>query len=146
MKTEISTFCEDCLHILQPFPPALQNTAEDLANGSDKELLDPPLAALNDIRARLRSLVEKLANQHAYLLIFGPLKSGKSTLMNAVSGAYVSEVTSLPGYPCLVLFSTRSNRIFQRRATTDASRLSRKPPCFNRSLPTATSRSPSRCE
>ena len=102
MKTEISTFCEDCLHIIEPLPPALQNTAEDLANGSDKNLLDPPLAALNDIRARLRSLVEKLANQHAYLLIFGPLKSGKSTLMNAVSGSYVSEVTSLPGYPCLV--------------------------------------------
>jgi hypothetical protein len=102
MKTEISTFCEDCLHILQSLPPALQNTAEDLAAGSDKKLLDPPLAALNDIRARLRSLVEKLANQHAYLLIFGPLKSGKSTLMNAVSGSYVSEVTSLPGYPCLV--------------------------------------------
>jgi len=46
--------------------------------------------------------MEKLASQQAYLLIFGPLKSGKSTLMNAISGAYVSEVTSLPGYPCLV--------------------------------------------
>ena len=55
-----------------------------------------------NVRARLRSLVEKLRSQQAYLLIFGPLKSGKSTLMNAISGAYVSEVTSLPGYPCLV--------------------------------------------
>jgi ribosome biogenesis GTPase A len=36
------------------------------------------------------------------VLIFGPLKSGKSTLMNAIAAAYVSEVSSLPAYPCLV--------------------------------------------
>jgi hypothetical protein len=36
------------------------------------------------------------------VLLFGPLKSGKSTLINALSGGYVSEVTSLPAYPCMV--------------------------------------------
>ncbi|MGB8168002.1 MAG: dynamin family protein [Chthoniobacteraceae bacterium] len=87
---------------MSSFPPALSAAAEKMDAASDKELLHEPLAALNDIRARLRSLCEKLANQQAYLLIFGPLKSGKSTLMNAISGSYVSEVTSLPGYPCLV--------------------------------------------
>ena len=102
MKTEISKFCESCLSTLLPLPDALQRTVDDMENGGDKKLLERPLAALNDIRARLRSLVEKLENQNAYLLIFGPLKSGKSTLMNAISGTYVSEVTSLPGYPCLV--------------------------------------------
>ncbi len=102
MKTEISKFCESSLTSLHPLPAALQRAAEDMENGGDKKLLEKPLAALNDIRARLRSLVEKLENQNAYLLIFGPLKSGKSTLMNAISGSYVSEVTSLPGYPCLV--------------------------------------------
>ena len=34
-----------------------------------------------------------------YVMIFGPLKSGKSTLMNAIAAAYVSEVSSLPAYP-----------------------------------------------
>ncbi len=102
MKTEISNFCESSLKSLQPLPDALQHAIGDMENGSDNALREKPLAALNDIRARLRSLVEKLENQHAYLLIFGPLKSGKSTLMNAISGSYVSEVTSLPGYPCLV--------------------------------------------
>lgn len=102
MKTEISRFCEACLHDVNALRPPLRTAAEKMEQGSDKALLQKPLAALNDIRARLRSLAEKLANQHAYLLIFGPLKSGKSTLMNAISGAYVSEVTSLPGYPCLV--------------------------------------------
>src|SRR5687768_8557242 len=102
MKTEISKFCDTSLLHLTPLAPALEKATADLEQGSDQALLERPLAALNDIRARLRSLTEKLASQQAYLLIFGPLKSGKSTLMNAISGAYVSEVTSLPGYPCLV--------------------------------------------
>ncbi|MEA3207980.1 MAG: hypothetical protein QOE70_1037 [Chthoniobacter sp.] len=102
MKTEISRFCEASLNILQVLPPALKNAAENMEKVGDPALLHQPLAVLNDLRARLRSLVEKLGNQQAYLLIFGPLKSGKSTLMNAISGSYVSEVTSLPGYPCLV--------------------------------------------
>lgn len=102
MKTEISNFCEAALELMSGFPPALTTAAERMESAAAKDLLHEPLATLNDIRARLRSLSEKLANQQAYLLIFGPLKSGKSTLMNAISGSYVSEVTSLPGYPCLV--------------------------------------------
>lgn len=102
MKTEISTFCESALQALSSLPEALNDAAARMEQGSEKALLHEPLATLNDVRARLRSLVEKLSHQQAYLLIFGPLKSGKSTLMNAISGSYVSEVTSLPGYPCLV--------------------------------------------
>lgn len=100
MKTEISRFCIACSESLFTLPTALDKAVAQFERRIPE--LQSPLAALNDIRARLRSLTEKLANQHTYLLIFGPLKSGKSTLMNAISGAYVSEVTSLPGYPCLV--------------------------------------------
>lgn len=102
MKTEISRFCESYLHTVSILPAALKTAAETMENATGNPLLHAPLATLNDIRARLRSLVEKIESQQAYLLIFGPLKSGKSTLMNAISGSYVSEVTSLPGYPCLV--------------------------------------------
>ncbi|HEX8296544.1 MAG TPA: dynamin family protein [Chthoniobacteraceae bacterium] len=102
MKTEIARFCEVCLNALNPLRPALKTAADQLESSGEKALLQPPLVALNDVRARLRSLLDKLASQQAYLLIFGPLKSGKSTLMNAISGSYVSEVSSLPGYPCLV--------------------------------------------
>ncbi|HYR59243.1 MAG TPA: GTPase domain-containing protein, partial [Chthoniobacteraceae bacterium] len=102
MKTEITRFCEACVKALEPLPETLGAAAAQMERAGDPELLRAPLAGVNDVRARLRSLTEKLHHQHAYLLIFGPLKSGKSTLMNAISGAYVSEVTSLPGYPCLV--------------------------------------------
>jgi GTPase SAR1 family protein len=102
MKTEISRFCENYLRTVSTLPVVLKTVAETIDTPERDQLLDGPLATLNDIRARLRSLVEKIESQQAYLLIFGPLKSGKSTLMNAISGSYVSEVTSLPGYPCLV--------------------------------------------
>jgi hypothetical protein len=102
MKTEISRFCESYLQAVSALAPTLKAAAQSMENSAEIPLLPPALAALNDIRARLRSLVEKIESQQAYLLIFGPLKSGKSTLMNAISGSYVSEVTSLPGYPCLV--------------------------------------------
>jgi hypothetical protein len=100
MKTEISRFCTTCAETLGTMPAALEAAASQCEQGGP--LLQGPLTALNDVRAHLRSLTDKLHSQQAYLLIFGPLKSGKSTLMNAISGAYVSEVTSLPGYPCLV--------------------------------------------
>ncbi|MEI9892987.1 MAG: dynamin family protein [Chthoniobacter sp.] len=102
MKTEISKFCEAYLTVLNSLPPTMRDATAAMEKGDADGLLQHPLAILNDTRARLRSLVEKLDSQQAYLLIFGPLKSGKSTLMNAISRSYVSEVTSLPGYPCLV--------------------------------------------
>jgi GTPase SAR1 family protein len=101
MKTDISTFCEACSQVLSPLPESLTAATDELFRARG-DSLNRSLASLNDLRARLRSLTDKLATQQAYLLIFGPLKSGKSTLVNALSGAYVSEVTSLPGYPCLV--------------------------------------------
>ncbi|MEX1023908.1 MAG: dynamin family protein [Planctomycetota bacterium] len=77
-------------------------TLRDALAGASEELpIQAMLPGLRDAHHRLEALLEKVSQQHAYALIFGPLKSGKSTLMNALSGAYVSEVTSLPGYPCL---------------------------------------------
>jgi len=102
MKTEISRFCEACSQSLQVLPEALNTAASLMEKVGHPAILQGSYNILNDLRARLRSLTDKLASQQAYLLIFGPLKSGKSTLMNAISGEYVSEVTSLPGYPCLV--------------------------------------------
>ena len=99
MKTEITRFCEGCLAAIAPLGSALAETAAQIGKRPD---LGGARGAVAELQTRLRSLSEKLANQHTHLLIFGPLKSGKSTLMNAISGAYVSEVTSLPGYPALV--------------------------------------------
>ena len=53
----------------------------------------------------MQLLSQKVSEQRAYVLIFGPLKSGKSTLMNSIAGSYVSEVSSLPAYPSLVFVS-----------------------------------------
>jgi Dynamin family len=112
MKTEISRFCEACSQSLQALPEELTMAAARMEKVEDPALIRNSFNTLNDLRARLRSLTDKLGSQQAYLLIFGPLKSGKSTLMNAISGAYVSEVTSLPGYPCLVFVQHASDQHF----------------------------------
>lgn len=102
IKTDISDFCQEFAQILTPFESALRAAREEIQGAADSDLLQRPLAGLSDAHHRLETLVSKVAEQQAYVIIFGPLKSGKSTLMNAISATYVSEVTSLPAYPCLV--------------------------------------------
>lgn len=80
----------------------LQGALDEVQGKGSSDVLQRPLARLKDVHHRLESLVNKVEEQQAYLIIFGPLKSGKSTLMNAISASYVSEVTSLPAYPCIV--------------------------------------------
>lgn len=102
MKTEIQAFCSDFAEKIEPFSASLDETLAALTEKTDFEPLKKSALRLQEVRHRLCSLEEKIEGQQAYLLIFGPLKSGKSTLMNAISGSYVSEVSSLPAYPALV--------------------------------------------
>lgn len=102
MRTLLSQFCEEFDSILRALIHPAHETAAALNAASDElscKSLRPPLV---DLALQLESLADKVAEQQAYVLIFGPLKSGKSTLMNALAGTYVSEVSSLPAYPCMV--------------------------------------------
>lgn len=105
MKTRISAFCDEYKKLLGPIDDSIGRVIGAIDEESRQDLLDGVQARLSDARHRFRSLREKIEHQQAYLIIFGPLKSGKSTLMNAISGTYVSEVTSMPAYPCLVYVS-----------------------------------------
>ncbi len=100
MKTSIAGFCTEFSEALFPLAQALGDTVRTL------ESTDADGSGLTDgfshVRHRLDALINKVQGQEAYVLLFGPLKSGKSTLINAISGGYVSEVTSLPAYPCMV--------------------------------------------
>lgn len=105
MQTEAQKFCESFSRQLVPFGTRLDRVIGALSGSMgqlDLECLSEIRSALRDVQFRYSALQERVENQQAYLLILGPLKSGKSTLMNAISGAYVSEVTSLPAYPALV--------------------------------------------
>ncbi|MCC5849807.1 MAG: dynamin family protein [Verrucomicrobia bacterium] len=101
MKTHISEFCTEFSEALMPLSEALSDTVGQLEAIGESSLESMHTAFANDLH-RLESLVNKVQGQEAYVLLFGPLKSGKSTLMNAISASYVSEVTSLPAYPCMV--------------------------------------------
>jgi hypothetical protein len=102
MKTQISQFCNEFSEVLAPLSATLQQSIDGLNQVKDGQSLGDVLPGLADVSLRLRALTDKVEGQEAYVLVFGPLKSGKSTLLNAISSAYVSEVTSLPAYPCMV--------------------------------------------
>jgi Dynamin family len=102
MKTLLSHFCtefdRDVRPLLAPLG-ALASTLDRLPAASD---LRPLSGRVRGLEHQLEILAHKIAEQQVYVIIFGPLKSGKSTLMNAIAGDYVSEVTTLPAYPCMV--------------------------------------------
>ncbi|MEM7261081.1 MAG: GTPase domain-containing protein [Planctomycetota bacterium] len=105
MKTRLSDFCRTFDTIIRPLVAPVEHVVSQLGDGGGPQPLYDGLPALREGHHRLKLLMEKIQQQQAYVLIFGPLKSGKSTLMNAITAAYVSEVTSLPAYPCLVYVS-----------------------------------------
>ena len=112
MRTLLSQFCEEFEEAVRPLLEPLRHCAETLSEASSDLAAKQILPNLLDLRHQLQTLSEKVAGQQAYVLIFGPLKSGKSTLMNAVAAAYVSEVTCLPAYPCMVFVKHAENREF----------------------------------
>jgi len=118
MKTEIRNFCDEYAKELEPFATGLKKVVEGLGQKTDDQSLNHTFLRLQEVSQRTEALSDKISQQRAYLLIFGPLKSGKSTLMNAISGAYVSEVSSLPAYPALVYVKHGDTKCFQ--ATTYA--------------------------
>lgn len=113
MKTQIQAFCKEFSEKLRPFSHSLESALAVLNEKTEHEPLEPSLLKLQEVRTRLASLEDKIERQQAYLLIFGPLKSGKSTLMNAIAGSYVSEVSSLPAYPALVYVKNGEERKYQ---------------------------------
>src|SRR5690554_1416646 len=116
MKTNVQTFCQEFSQELDPFASRLAESLGALSAQSDMSRIGGALLNLREVQQRLSTLQDKISGQQAFLLIFGPLKSGKSTLMNAIAGAYVSEVSSLPAYPALVYVKDGEERRFE--ATT----------------------------
>ncbi len=102
MQTLLKQFSEEFIVEVQPVIDPVSAIAESLAAASDDLAVGVLLPDLRDLLHDITVLTEKVAQQQAYVLIFGPLKSGKSTFMNAICSSYVSEVTSLPAYPCIV--------------------------------------------
>ncbi len=112
IHVDLTEFCQSFSGTLEPFADALEDAIQTIRRVPDEPSLNGVSSALLDNQHRLKILRDKAAQQNTYLVIFGPLKSGKSTLMNAISGAYVSEVSSLPAYPCLVYVHEGEEREF----------------------------------
>ncbi len=112
MRTILSQFCESFDTIMRPLLEPLEGASRALLNGSASMPGEHIRGRLLELRHQSEVLVEKVSEQQAYVLLFGPLKSGKSTLMNALARTYVSEVSSLPAYPCMVNLTHAEERQF----------------------------------
>lgn len=102
MRTQLCEFTDDFNRETVPLLDALtalEISIDTLPSAHAVRTMQP---ALRELYHHIDVLQNKVQEQRAYVLIFGPLKSGKSTFMNATCAAYVSEVTALPAYPCLV--------------------------------------------
>ncbi|MDO8863130.1 dynamin family protein [Haliea sp. E1-2-M8] len=102
MKSQISEFCNEFSETLFPLSQLLRDTVDQMEAVETAFDQEGITSSFSEIFHRLEALINKVQGQEAYVLLFGPLKSGKSTLINAISAGYVSEVTSLPAYPCMV--------------------------------------------
>ena len=112
MPTQLGTYCKQFDEALRPALDELDLAIEALNRAPEDAIAKPMHKPLLELQHQVRALCDKVAEQQAYLLIFGPLKSGKSTLMNAIAASYVSEVSSLPAYPCLVFVRAGARREF----------------------------------
>lgn len=112
MRTLLSQFCEAFDTTVRPLLTPISEANAALTEAKEDLGIPEVRAELLDLQHRIQGLVDKVAEQQAYVLLFGPLKSGKSTLMNALAGTYVSEVSSLPAYPCMVYLSHAEERVF----------------------------------
>ncbi len=113
MRTLLSQFCEEFGAVVHPLLDPLATSSESLASLDANAPISKLLPGLRDRTNQLRSLATKVEEQQAYVLIFGPLKSGKSTLMNAIAANYVSEVTTMPAYPCMVFVQHAKQRSYK---------------------------------
>lgn len=113
MRTQLGTYCPQFDAILRPWLADLAAALASLDRAAVDHPAKPLRGELAELQHHVQALCDKVAGQQAYVLIFGPLKSGKSTLMNAIAGAYVSEVSSLPAYPCLVFTSAGATRRYR---------------------------------
>lgn len=97
-------FCEQFESAMLPTTEPLAQVigAIEAIGDNDEAIVGELLPDVRELDHQIETLRDRVRQQHAYVLIFGPLKSGKSTFMNAMSGSYVSEVTALPAYPCMV--------------------------------------------
>lgn len=105
-QSELALFAQAFRRVLAPLQAELGRAQDCLRSSAgardlplDADELGENLAALAGELAELAGRVER---ERAAVFVFGPPKSGKSTLLDALAGARVGETSILPGYPCVL--------------------------------------------
>jgi ribosome biogenesis GTPase A len=101
--SELARFASDFARALTPLAGELGKASTRLSAARTPLPFDAPAlgAGLTALGAELEILLERVACERASVFVHGPAKAGKSTLIDALAGTRVAEVSILPGYPCL---------------------------------------------
>ncbi|HSR70258.1 MAG TPA: hypothetical protein VLU25_20180 [Acidobacteriota bacterium] len=90
MAHPLVRYCEEARQVLLE--------ARDVLAGCELEEVFTP-----ELRERFGSLYRRTARPEVRTMVTGPLKAGKSTLLNALArNPHVSQISQLPAYPCFV--------------------------------------------
>ncbi|NOT31416.1 MAG: hypothetical protein HOP15_13295, partial [Planctomycetes bacterium] len=105
-QSELALFAQEFRRVLAPLLVELGRAHECLRSGAGPKDVSLDVAELRDALAslsgELAELVARVERERATVLVFGPPKSGKSTLLDALAGTRVGEASILPGYPCVL--------------------------------------------
>ena len=106
-RTELFHFGEEFERALGPLLVELRGFAERthaLTGGPAPTApsAEPLIESARSSAAELAGLLERVAAERASVHVFGPPNAGKSTMINALAGTGAAEVSTLPGYPCVV--------------------------------------------
>jgi hypothetical protein len=101
-QSELALFAHEFEHGLEPLGASLRGAAQQLRGARELPFAPDELASdLSGLARELEELRARVAAERATIFVFGPAKAGKSTLLDALAGARVGEVSILPTYPCL---------------------------------------------
>jgi hypothetical protein len=103
-QSELALFSQEFQRVLGLLASAV-GAARVCAAGEDDLAGRELHTGLDGLARELAALLTRAGEERASVLIFGPAKAGKSTLIEALAAASTASVSSLPSYPCLTRYA-----------------------------------------
>jgi len=102
IRTRLGIFASELDHTVRPLLRSLGMAGEALADVVGGVSPRDVALGMRHVAERLDGLRRETAERTASIYVAGPAKSGKSTLVNALAGAWVTRASELPTYPAAV--------------------------------------------
>jgi len=121
IRTQLGRFSQELGRAVGPLVERLRGARAGLVEAQESRLADELGPEIENAAHRLEILRRTGDSRRSLVLVHGLQKAGKSTLIDALAGAWVAPVSALPGLPCSVgvahaaLWSARVTRLDGRQ-------------------------------